>query len=294
LMESKRSAVITGGSKGLGKAIAQSFTQNGYDVTICGRRQDLLDAAARELENDLKNKSLTAKIFAVQADISKPEDVSLLFAEALKNHNHIDVLINNASILGPIGMGETVAWADWVEAINVNLLGTMLMCREFIPHFKERRAGNIINISGGGAAQSRQRFTAYAASKAAVVRLTETLAEELSEFGISSNAVAPGALNTDMLDIVINAGEKLAGEAEFKKVIVQKTSGGSSLINASNLCLYLANQKTPAISGRLISAIWDPWSDFDEHIDEFKSTDIYTLRRIMPSDRGMDWGEPSK
>jgi NAD(P)-dependent dehydrogenase (short-subunit alcohol dehydrogenase family) len=293
-MESKRSAVITGGSKGLGKAVAQSFTQNGYDVTICSRRQDLLEAAAQEIEGDLKNKSLTAKIFTVQADISKPEDVSRLFAEALKNHSHIDVLVNNASILGPIGMSETVEWADWVEAININLFGTMLMCKEFIPHFKERRAGNIINISGGGAAQPRQRFSAYAASKAAVVRLTETLAEELREFGISANAVAPGALNTDMLEAVINAGEKLAGEAEFKKVRVQKSNGGSSLTNAGNLCLYLANQKTPAISGKLISAIWDPWTDFDDRIDEIQSTDIYTLRRIMPADRGMGWGEPSK
>ena len=114
------------------------------------------------------------------------------------------VLVNNAGVLGPAGPLDDNDWDAWVETVRVNLLGTVAMCRAVLPGMRERGYGKIINLSGGGATAARPNFSAYAASKAAVVRFTETLAGELD--GIDVNAIAPGALPTRMLDEVLASG----------------------------------------------------------------------------------------
>ena len=134
-------------------------------------------------------------------------------------------------------------------------------------------------------------ISAYAASKAAIVRFAETLAEEVKDDGIDVNSIAPGALNTRLLDEVLEAGPQKVGKAFYKKALDQKKEGGVPLELGAELSVFLASELSDGITGKLISAVWDPWKTFPEHLDELKKTDIYTLRRIVPKERGMEWGE---
>lgn len=144
-------------------------------------------------------------------------------------------------------------------------------------------------LVAGGATAPLPFISAYAASKAAVVRLTETLSEEVKDFGVDINAVAPGALNTRLMDEVLEAGQESVGESFYQSTIKQQAGGGTSLEKGAELCVYLASEKSNGITGKLISAVWDSWSEFDNHRKDIETTDIYTLRRIVTTDRGMDW-----
>ena len=183
-------------------------------------------------------------------------------------------------------------WSEWARAIEINLMGTVLPCREALPLFRRAGAGKIINLSGGGATAPLPRLSAYAASKAAVVRFTETLAEELRGTGIDVNAVAPGALNTRLLDEVLAAGPDRVGKTFYERALKQKADGGAPLEKGAALCAFLLSPESDGISGRLLSAVWDPWADLPARRAELAESDIYTLRRIVPKDRGKSWGEP--
>ncbi len=161
-----------------------------------------------------------------------------------------------------------------------------------LPGFRRRGWGKIVNLSGGGATAPLPRLSAYAASKAAVVRFTETLSEELRGTHIDVNTVAPGALNTRLLDEVIAAGPDKVGKTFYERSLRQKADGGAPLEKGAALCAFLLSAESDGITGRLLSAVWDPWSDLPGRRAELDESDIYTLRRIVPKDRGRDWGEP--
>jgi NAD(P)-dependent dehydrogenase (short-subunit alcohol dehydrogenase family) len=158
-----------------------------------------------------------------------------------------------------------------------------------VARFKKSRYGKIINLSGGGATNPLPNISAYAASKAAVVRLTETLAEELRSFAIDVNAIAPGALNTRLLDDVLKAGPEKVGADFYARAIKQLQEGGVPLELGAALCLYLASAESDGVTGKLLSAKWDPWASLHARKSELDSSDIYTLRRIVPEDRGKKW-----
>jgi len=160
-----------------------------------------------------------------------------------------------------------------------------------LPAMKQQRAGKIVQLSGGGATSPMPNISAYAVSKAAVVRFADTLAEEVREFGIDVNAIAPGALNTRMLDEVIAAGPQAAGADFFARSKRQKDTGGAGLEKASDLAVFLASAASNGITGKLISALWDDWPVWPAHRDELARTDAYTLRRIAGRDRGLTWGD---
>ncbi|HEX5000045.1 MAG TPA: SDR family oxidoreductase, partial [Terriglobia bacterium] len=151
--------------------------------------------------------------------------------------------------------------------------------------------GKIIQLSGGGATNPLPRISAYAASKAAVVRLAETLAEELRDSHVDVNAIAPGALNTRLLDEVLEAGPAKVGARFYERSLQQKREGGAPLYRGADLAVFLASAASDGITGKLLSAVWDPWERLAEHADELRSTDIYTLRRIVPKDRGATWDQ---
>ena len=198
--------------------------------------------------------------------------------------------MNNAGVYGPKGAIEDVGWQEWVRTIEINLYGSVLMCRGVLPHFKAQRHGKIVQLSGGGATNPLPRISAYAVSKAAVIRFVETLAEEVRDNHIDVNAIAPGALNTRMLDEILDAGPEKVGRAFYERSVKQRESGGAPLEKGAELAVFLGSSLSDGITGKLISAIWDPWSSFREHLDELSSTDVYTLRRIVPKDRGKTWG----
>ena len=135
----------------------------------------------------------------------------------------------------------------------------------------------------------RSGFSAYAASKAAVVRFTETLAVELAGTGIEVNAVAPGLLKTRMMEQMLEAGPARAGQHQIETVRKSAETGGTPPELAARLCVFLASTGSDGITGKLISAPWDPWEDLPNHLKDLKDTDIYTLRRITPKDRGKTW-----
>ena len=282
---SDRGVIITGGSRGLGREIARACVAEGAHVFVCARESSLLDQTCSELNGLAKRGQV---VLGHVADISNHEDVRHVVSRAESALPRVDGLVNNAAILGPKGLVEDVDWNEWLRTIEINLLGTILMCRSVLPLFRAQRYGKIVNLSGGGATTPRPRFSAYAVSKAAVVRFTETLAGETEEAGIDVNAVAPGTLNTRLLDEVVAAGPDKVG-GEYERAVKQKREGCESLENAAALCLFLLSHESDGISGKLISAVWDPWKSLSTRRKELRESDIYTLRRIRPEDRARDW-----
>lgn len=285
---SGRNAIITGANQGLGKAIALAYIKAGANVLLAARKEPLLG----EVKDELSALATAQQQIHIQkTDISQADQVTRLVEKAVKEFGRLDILVNNAAIYGPKGLLEEVDWDEWVQAIEINLFGTLLMCRAVLPHFKGNKYGKIINLSGGGASGPFPRFTAYATSKVAIVRITETLAEETRDYNIDANTLAPGALNTQLLDEVIEAGPEKVGEAFHKRMIKIKADGGAPLGKGANLAVYLGSAESDGLTGKMISAIWDPWEKFNDHRSQLEGSDIYTLRRIVPKDRGQEWGE---
>jgi NAD(P)-dependent dehydrogenase (short-subunit alcohol dehydrogenase family) len=278
----RKISLVTGASQGLGKVIAYAFVKEGAHVAICARDSKLIESVANELRVHLSDDQ---KIFATACDVSSAEQAERLFSDISAHLGPVEILVNNAGVYGPKGQSESVPFPEWVRAIEINLYGTFLPCQLGIRHMKRVGRGKIINLSGGGATAPLPRFSAYAASKAAVVRLTETLAEELREFSIDVNAIAPGALNTRLLGDVLNAGPDAVGKAFYEKSVKQRDSGGVPLEKAASLSVYLASETSDGITGKLISAQWDPWENLHEFREQLAGSDVYTLRRIVPEDR---------
>lgn len=283
-----RHAIITGANQGFGLAVAEAFVKEGASVVICARDFSKLKNSAEGLKVLAKP---WQKVIALKADISAESDVKRLIQKAIKALRRIDILVNNAGVYGPKGFTGNVNSGAWIETVKINLFGVFFACKHILAHMKKNRSGKIINLSGGGATRPLPRISAYAASKAAVVRLTETLAEEYRGEGIDINAIAPGALNTRLLDEVIKAGPKAVGEIFYKKALKQKETGGVPLQKGASLCVYLASSRSNGITGKLISAAWDPWETLQKHANDLQDTDVYTLRRIEPRDRSMKWGD---
>jgi NAD(P)-dependent dehydrogenase (short-subunit alcohol dehydrogenase family) len=281
-----RAAVVTGSSEGLGREIARSYVLAGASVLMCGRDRDRLEKARLDVAALAKPPQTVA---AIPGDVSDSADVDRVVARAFECFPQVHVLVNNAGVYGPIGPLESVDWRDWVRTIEVNLHGSVLMARALIPHFKQHRYGKIIQLSGGGATNPLPRISAYAASKAAVVRLAETLALEVEGFGIDVNAIAPGALKTRMMDQVLAAGPDALGHEFYERMKKIADAGGTPLERGAALAVFLGSSMSDGISGRLLSAVWDSWSELPARRDDLKDTDVYTLRRIVPADRGFDW-----
>lgn len=275
--------VVTGASQGLGRAIAERFVREGAHVAICARDGHLLATVCSELQN---RANAGQRVLAHVGDVTAPEQVQELFHRTQQEIGLVDVLVNNAGVYGPKGLSESVDLDEWSRALEINLLGTFIPTRYAIAQMKKKGGGKIINLSGGGATNPLPRLSAYAASKAAVVRLTETLAEELREFSIDVNAIAPGALNTRLLDEVLQAGPELVGSGFYEKALKQRENGGAPIEKGVALCVYLASAASNGITGKLISALWDPWEKLADFQAELQRSDIYTLRRIVPEDRG--------
>jgi NAD(P)-dependent dehydrogenase (short-subunit alcohol dehydrogenase family) len=283
-----RSAVITGASQGLGLAIANAYVEAGANVMLCGRDPGRLERARLELASmAAPGQTIASQV----ADVSVRDDVDRVVDAALNLFPRLHVLVNNAGVYGPKGLVEGVDWEEWAQAVAVNLLGSVLMCRAVLPHFRTHHYGKIVQLSGGGATTPLPRISAYAVSKAGIVRFVETLAEEARDDHVDVNAIAPGALNTRLLDEVLEAGPERVGKAFYAKALAQRERGGTPLTQGARLAVFLGSAASDGISGRLISAVWDRWEDLPRHRDELQGSDVYTLRRIVPRDRGMAWGD---
>jgi NAD(P)-dependent dehydrogenase (short-subunit alcohol dehydrogenase family) len=285
---SRKVAIITGANQGLGFEIAKKYAAAGANLMLCARNEHLLDNALRKVKEYAVDDQV---ILAQKVDVSNEMDVSSVIESTFNQLGVCHILVNNAGIYGPKGDIEEVDWAEWIKAIEINVYGSVLMCRKLIPRFKQQRYGKVIQLSGGGATNPLPKISAYAVSKAAIVRFAETLAEEVRGSGIDVNAIAPGALNTRMLEEVLIAGPEMVGKEFYERSLKQQESGGASIERAAELALFLASSLSDGITGKLISAAWDNWEEWPRHLSELNKSDVYTLRRIVGRDRNINWGD---
>lgn len=272
----QRVAIVTGGGRGIGRAIALAFADEGADVVVVSRTPAEIEATATAIRAQKR------RALAIPADVSNPQDVTAMVERTIREFGTVHILVNNAGVQGPIGLLINNDVGQWIETIRINLTGTFLCCKDVLPVMIQQGYGKIINLSGGGATSPRPYFTAYAASKAAVVRLTETLAEEVKEYNIQLNAIAPGAVNTHMLDQLLAAGEA-AGEKALAEARRQLESGGTSPEKATALAVFLASDESDGLTGKLIAAPYDSWESWNANrIAEVMSAPWFTLRRMDP------------
>ena len=244
-------AVVTGAGKGFGCAIALELWKSGFEIVCLNHR-----AYTQSLPPRWRN-----------LEVSVEDYVRWAIPE---NEGYADVLVNNAGIYGPIGPLVANDWQEWAKTVTVDLLAAVRICQLVLPGMISRGYGKIINISGGGATKARPNFSAYSTSKAALVRFTETLAEEVKLFHIDVNAVAPGMMKTGMTDKVLEAGPELAGADEYRDA----TSCTETPERAAKLVAFLSSHESDGITGRLIS-VHDQWEgmkaeDFDYFPDRYK------------------------
>lgn len=284
----RQKVVITGASRGLGKKIAEKFWFAGADLALIARDIDSLKTMVDKLKTESREDQVIELFIC---DLSNLETIPDIIQKIKNKFGNPDVLVNNAGIQGPIGPLQENDWRDWQKCVNVLLLSPVLLCREFLPGMIKKHYGKIINISGGGATKARPNFTSYATAKCGLVRFTETLAEELKDTGVWANCIAPGSMRSEMTGKIIKAGIEKAGYLEHHNALSLGKDNELILNRAADLVLFLASDKSNGITGKLISAVWDPWNELPEHLDDLKNRDVYTLRRIVPKDRGMDWGD---
>lgn len=280
-----KNIAITGASQGLGLAIAQKCLLEGANIAICARTSRDLTSTKEALSTSGGN----GKVVAVAADVSREQDVERYASTAVQELGGIDALICNAGVYGPKGSIDELDWQSWRQALEINLMGTVYCCRVFVPVLTRAKRGKIVLLSGGGATKALPYLSAYATSKAGLVRFGETLAGEMKDRCVDVNMVAPGALNTRLLDEVLEAGPERVGAEFYNASVKQKESGGTPLDRGAELCAYLCSDESDGITGKLISAVWDPWERLQEFADDLSGSDIYTLRRITPEDRGKHW-----
>ncbi len=280
--------IVTGGTEGFGKKIIENLIEKGANISFCARNISNVKEAHKYFEKLKKNNQ---KILSMNVDVSKKDEVEDFIKYTKSELSTIDVLINNAGIYGPIGPIENNNWDEWIEAINTNLIGSILTMRSLIQTFKKQKKGKIIQISGGGATNPMPNFSSYAVSKTGIVRFVETLSCEMKKFNIYVNAVAPGALNTKMLDKVLESDQKKVGKEFYDKSIVQKENGGAGFQKGIDLINFLVSDKSNGITGKLISAQWDNYKTWLSNLDDISDSDVYTLKRIVGKDRNLKWGD---
>lgn len=275
-----RNVVVTGGSRGIGFAIAQAFINEGSRVLLVARNESELRVAQGKLGEHA--------LIAI-CDVADAEAVARLSDRIEQEFDdRVDVLVNAAGIYGPMGLLEDNNSGDWKKTFEVNVFGTMLMCRLVLPYMKKVGFGRIINFSGGGEG-AFPRFTAYSSSKGAILRFTESLAGEVKGDGITVNAIAPGAVNTALMEEVLAAGAEKVGEDFYQKSIEQKESGGIPAQKAAELVLFLTGDEAAFLTGKLFSAVHDNHDVLRSHAEDIAHSDVYNVRRIKPKDRGFDW-----
>ncbi len=271
-MLKNKTIIITGAGRGIGRALAEVCAKEGAQLCLISRTES-------ELKDTLERvKQFSKDSFYLVGDVSDENSARKCVLSAKEKLVNIDALINNAGIQSPIGPFIKNDISHWKKNIEINLFGTINMTYFVLPYMVARKKGKIINFSGGGATSPRANFSAYGASKTAIVRFTETLAEENKEFNVDINSIAPGAVNTKMLDEVIDAQE-LSG-VEYQDALKRKSAGASSPYIAAGLVSFLVSDLSNGISGKLISAPWDSWKE--ENFQSLLRTDkdFATIRRI--------------
>jgi NAD(P)-dependent dehydrogenase (short-subunit alcohol dehydrogenase family) len=281
---SGKTVLVTGGSMGLGLESARSCLSYGANVFVCARGKDALARAAHELTQNASEE----RVGVVAADVGDASDVERLFERLVSRFGRCDGVIHAAGVLGPIGSILEIDDPDlWWETLRINLFGTFLVTRAAARRMKAAGGGRIVLYAGGGASAPFPNYTSYACSKVAVVRFTETVAQELAP-DVEVNCLAPGFVLTRMHQETLAAGEK-AGKDFLEKTQTMLAEGGVSPTIAAEVSAFLVSDAARGITGKFVAAAYDGYTEWPMHLAELQDTDIFTLRRILPRERGMNW-----
>ena len=269
-----RVALITGAGRGIGRAIALAYAKEGASLALAARTLSELEETAREAQ------ALGALTQVVQVDVTNEEEVADMVRQTVERFSTIDVLVNNAGAVGPVGPIYETDVAEWVRTIQVNVVGMYLCCRAVIPLMLRNDQGKIINLGGAGATIAWRSTSAYSTSKAAVVRLTEGIAFELQGANVQANVLGPGSINTRLWE-ELRDGAEAAGDSALFELGQRVTSGGGAPMDrAANLAVFLASDDSAQLSGRLISSVTEDLDALTPRIPEIMASDAYTVRRV--------------
>jgi 3-oxoacyl-[acyl-carrier protein] reductase len=266
-------AIVTGAGRGIGRTIAEWFAAEGADLVLVSRTLAEVDELAARLTAAHGIRALGQSV-----DVARPDEVATAISESVSVLGPISIAIANAAILGPVGFLADTDPARWAHTLEVNIGGTANVVRCVLPSMVEHRRGRIVTLSGGGVGGPRpaERVSAYVASKAAVVALTEVVARELPA-GVTINAVAPGAVPTTFMQEVIDRGPDIAGDALHATAA---SSQSPDLEPLRQLLLYLAAGDSTHVSGCCLSARWDDPARLAELGPTIGASSRFRLRRI--------------
>ena len=266
-----KSVLITGAGRGIGKRLAMGFAEAGARVGLLSRSQAELDLAKLEIEQAGGN------ALRIRADVRDLEQMQAAAERVRAVFGSLDVLVAAAGIQGPVGPFLGAPTKRWNETVETNLIGAANSCRAVLPGMVERRSGKLILLVGGGSGHSRPNFSAYAASKAAVARFVECLADEVLDHNVQVNSMSPGGAYTHMTDEILAAGEERAGSREIQDAEQIRVTGGVAPEKQIQLALFLASERSNHITGKLIH-VNDDWRRFER---ENMKPELYTLRRVQ-------------
>jgi NAD(P)-dependent dehydrogenase (short-subunit alcohol dehydrogenase family) len=268
----EKTCLIVGASGAIGRAIAERFYAEGARVALTYHTQkpvaDFRDSPAKRL-----------RLPSFPLDVRKQREVRSIVARVARKFGSINVLVNCSGVLGPVGNAQAVSATAWRQTLEVNLFGGFYLVQAVLPFMLAASRGKIILFSGGGAAYARPHFTAYSASKAALVRFTESISEELIDKNIQINIIAPGPVKSRMWDD-LRASGSAGGPKALEELRNMDATGGVPPERAAALALFLASDRSNGLSGRLISAIHDKWEDLGPRIPDIMSSEAGTLRRV--------------
>lgn len=263
-----RVALVTGASRGVGRAIALGLAAAGARVAITARSQEALDDVISELE------AAGATALPLVADVTDLAAVERMAAETERELGPVDVLVNNAGVCEAIGPTWEVDPTLWWHDVEVNLRGPFLCSRAVLPQMLSRRSGTIVNVSSYNAGRPDPYLAGYSAAKAALVHFTGSLAAETETSGISVFAIAPGTIDTDLTRHLKHSP---AGKRWLPKFQAIGHEDWVSLQLPARLVVRLASGEADALSGRFLHAL-DDLDDLIEREDEVRRRDLYTLR----------------
>ena len=269
-----RVALITGAGRGIGRAIAEAFAAEGAKLALAARTRAELDETARMVQN------AGAETLVVLADVTDESDVKAMVEQTLARFQTIDILVNSAGIAGPVGPVQANDVSEWVRTVQVNLIGSFLCCHAVLPVMLGQDRGRIVNLSGAGATNAWRDMSAYCSSKAAVVRLTETMSLELAETNVRVNVLGPGSVHTRMWEEILEGGTAAGNRELRERGEMVTTGGGASIDRAAQLAVYLASDELGDLNGRLISATSEGFPFSGETVQRIMSTEAFMIRRV--------------
>lgn len=246
-------ALVTGASRGLGLAVAEELSRVGTKVVMVARSAERLAAVAEELT------AAGGQVLAIPADVSDLTQAQQVVAEAVAHFGRLDILVNNAAIIGPIDKVHLADPIAWTNALQINLFGPFYLIQQSLPTMLAQGSGRIINVSSGLSSHPYTGFSAYGASKAGVDQLTRILALELTGSGVTANSVYPGMISTDMQSEIrqVNAEERQLDLSMFR----QAEAAGQliSAATAARRILWLAGPWSQGRNGEIFTFRDSTW-----------------------------------